>query len=116
MVSPLEQAITATIGRKTRPVVDPEETAIEAVPRLILRNDPNRLAFTVHNLGLMPIMIGPFPDVSSIKGFRINPSGASAFVIYTEDFHMVGWDWFAVTVSGSSNILTIAQVVEGGVS
>lgn len=108
----LDDLIKARFGTNTRPRDNPENASIGVTPLLILRQNPDRLAFSVVNLSTNAVFIGPFQDVSSTKGYRLVISGGSISFLGDEDFHVVGYDWFAVAAGAASQIFIQEQIHE----
>lgn len=104
----LEREFGATIRTITDPVVSSVGTsAVE-----FLRQDPNRVAFLIVNLGVSDLYVGLGPDVASTKGIIIGNSGGSMSVNYKEDGDLPGRSWWILSASGTVNFHTMAVVTD----
>lgn len=108
----LSDAIQARFGVKTRPVDNPENNVLSTTAELILRQNPDRLAFTVTNLSSIVVFIHSSARVSASLGYRIGVSGGSISFLADEDFDVVGYDWFAIAASGTPTIFVQEQIAE----
>ena len=106
----LDDIITQEFGTATRSEVDPETNEVGTSIVQILKNDPSRISFSVVNLSGNDVYVAPFPDVGTSKGIRLGPNGGGLSSRFRQDFHMVGYDWYAIASGASSAILTIAVV------
>jgi len=108
---PLAELLMERFKRKTRAVENPLITSVGTTATLILKNNPNRLAFIIHNLGAYPVFLGFTSDVSITKGARIDPNGGAYSMIWDEDFDATAWAIWAIADGGTSAVYTI-EIVE----
>ncbi|MBA7582187.1 hypothetical protein ES708_24107 [subsurface metagenome] len=88
---------------------------IGVAPRIILANNPNRLAFIIMNLSANVVYIDLEQTVNAgagiEQGMRLDANGGFVSMVWNEDFQMVGWAWWGVSAAAAT-ILTILEVVE----
>lgn len=97
---------------KTRAVENPEAlTAASTTAQKVLSNNPNRLAFTIMNLGAEVSYVGLTDGVSTTKGIRLDASGGFFSCVWDEDFQMTGWAWWIIATSGTPAVYAL-EVVE----
>lgn len=108
---PLRNLLMERFKVRTRAVENPKITASGTTAQIVLGNNPNRLAFTVVNLGGNPCFVGLRNDVSVSKGIRLDANGGHASMVWDEDFDMVSWAWWIISPDGASNLYTL-EVVE----
>ena len=108
----LDQLVTTELGSVVRPITNSLVTQVETSATQILRNHPDRVAFTFWNLGAVTIYLYFSNSVSSALGFRISPGGGSITFLWKEDYQMVGWDWHAIADGSASACLTIEQIAD----
>ena len=94
-------------GQRTRPV-ESNPTATATASRL-LQNNPNRVEFTVVNLGTQVVYISLANAVSSTNGIPLSPNGGVT-VLIDEDGEEVAYDWFVISISGSQ-LLYVQEVL-----
>ncbi len=108
----LRDLVRRELGAETFVDVNRVVSSIGVAAVQIMRQQPNRLAFVVVNLSPNDIHIGPFRDVSSSKGILLPPSGGSVVSIYTEDFDLVGYEWFGIAAAAASAILVVEWLTQ----
>jgi len=106
----LETVLDSHFGTKTRSVENPVIAAIPAVAGIILRNNPDRLAFVIVNLGANPAYLGLTNAVGVANGIYVPANGGSVTMYWQEDFQMVGWAWWAVAPAGASNCYVLEVI------
>lgn len=110
MAGPLSAAIEREIGVPTEPRVNPATGSVGTSVVLIAGNNPNRFALLIINLGSAAVYIAPDNAVATTRGVRLAPSGGSISFNWREDFHIVGWQWFAIADAAAQNILVLEVV------
>ena len=108
---PLADLLKERFKVRTRAIENPLVTSVGTIATLILKNNPNRLAFIIHNLGAFPIFLGFASDVSPTKGARIDANGGAYSMIWDEDFDATAWAIWAIADGGTSAVYTI-EIVE----
>jgi hypothetical protein len=110
MAGPLSAAITREIGVETEPRINPDTGSVGTSVVRVLPGNPNRFAFVVINLGTAAVYLRPDRDVSASAGIRLAPSGGSFAANWREDFHIVGWDWYAIADAAAQSIFVLEVV------
>ena len=100
---------------KTRPRVDPLGVSpIGVNPVVLLRNNPNRLAYIIMNLSANLVYIGLTNQVNATVGTEVGlglePNRGFVSMVWDEDFDMVAWAWWGIAAAAPS-ILTIIEIV-----
>lgn len=108
----LSRLIEQKFGVKTRPIENPVTTTVGATAEQILKNNPDRLGFTMINLSANDIYIAISKDVATTKGIYIAPNGGSVSMYYEEDFELVGYEWHAIASGAGSNIYILEVEAE----
>jgi hypothetical protein len=73
----------------------------------IMKNNPNRLAWILVNLGSTVILVAPLRAASATFGIQIPPNGGSIALLADEDFDMTGYEWTAISIGGGNQIFSI---------
>ena len=108
----LSEVLAAKLGRDTRAEDNPLNSVIGTSVLQILRNNPDRLGFSVVNLSANTVFIGPFPDVSSTKGFFLAANGGSISLSPETDFSVIAYEWSAIADAVSSQIFVQEEIAE----
>ena len=85
-------------------------TSIGTTATQIMRQNPNRFAFTVINLSTNTLYINTRSTVSSTDGIRVSASGGSAFFEWRLDGELPSREWFAIATGASSAIWVLTLV------
>jgi len=107
---PLKELLERNFGVKTRPIINPLVSEVATTVTKVLSNNPNRLSFTIVNLGTTAIYLALDRDVSSEKGLYLSASGGHVNISYDIDFDMVAWEWFAISETSANKVYIIAVV------
>lgn len=110
MSGPLSAAIAKQIGIDTEPRINPDTASVGLSVVRILPNNPNRFAFVIINLGTFAVYIRPDFQVSATAGIRLAPQGGSFSASWLEDFHLVGWSWYAIADAAAQDIFVLEVV------
>lgn len=97
------------VGR-VEPRLDPATATLGTTAAVVLPNNPKRLAALIVNLSLNAVFLKPLGPPSATSGVRLAPSGGTFSLIWSEDFHLVGYEWQGVADAAGSAILTIELV------
>lgn len=109
---PLANLLMERFKVRTRAVENPKSvTAASTTAQEILGNNPNRLAFTIINLGAEVCYVALSTPVAATKGIRLDANGGSFTCIWDEDFQMTGWAWWIISASGTPAVYSL-EVVE----
>lgn len=100
-LTPAASASLVKFGYRTRPV-ETTPSATTTVARLV-PNNPDRIEFTVMNLGTDYIAIGLLPSLAYATGIQIPPQGG-AIVLLDEDGEAVAYEWYVIAFSGSQQL------------
>ncbi len=110
MSGPLSAAIDKELGVETEPRINPDTGSVGLSVVRIAPNNPNRFSLVVINLGSAAVYIRPDRAVSSTAGIRLAPAGGSFSASWRDDFHLVGWDWYAIADAAAQSILVLEVV------
>ena len=91
---------------RTNPLVSTVGTSVSR----ICKGDPNRVSLWISNNSANSLYIGPWNDVSSSKGFYVQPNGGNAIMQMNDDFHLPTLEWYAVAGAASSAITVIELI------
>jgi hypothetical protein len=108
---PLQDLLKDQFQVRTRPIVNKLTDQAETSATLLLSNNPNRLAWTIVNLGANPVYIALDNDVSQTKGILVAANGGSVSMVWNEDFDMVAWSWYGIALSSACKVY-IVEIVE----
>jgi hypothetical protein len=110
MAGPLSAAIERELGADTEPRINPDTGSVGTTVVRVLPNNPNRFAFVVINLGAAAVYIRPDNSVSATGGIRLAPAGGSFSANWRDDFHLVGWDWYAIADAAAQDVFVLEVV------
>lgn len=96
---------------KTRSVTNPVTPTVATSKTLILKNNPDRLAYTIINLTGYSVYVAFDPEVSITRGILIAASGGSLTLTAEDDGELVGYELYAISKTAASTIFTI--ITEG---
>lgn len=85
-------------------VVTVENVAVTTTPTRVLQNNFERMAAAIINVGANAIRVTPGQTVTSTMGIVLGDSGGNLSLSANEDLAMVGWDWWAQTVTSTSTV------------
>jgi len=110
---PLADLLMERFKVRTRAVENPKSvTAASTTAQEILGNNPNRLAFTITNLGATVCYIGLTNTVAAAtRGIRLDANGGSVSFVWDEDFQAVAWAWWIIAAAGTPAVYAF-EVVE----
>lgn len=69
--------------------------------------DPERVHLSIVNLSGASVYVGPFADVSSSKGIRLNSNGGLVGMNVYQDAILPILDWWAVADAAASNVFIL---------
>ena len=98
-------------GMKTRSVTDPVTPTVATSVTQVLKNNPDRLAWTLINLTAYSIYVAFDREVSTSRGILVPAAGGSLTLTAEEDGELVGYEVFAISKTASSTIFTV--ITEG---
>lgn len=110
MPESVAELLKERLGVSTTELYNRELSTVGTSVVRILRQTPHRVAFTIINLSVNLLYVGPFGDVSATKGIQIGPSGGNLALDIIEDFTLPAQEWFAVA-TGASSAVTILELL-----
>jgi len=106
----LTQLIDEKFGVRVRPVINPLISSVGTTPARLFANNPNRFAFLVVNLSGNELYILNENTVSPTRGILLVAYGGTYVGLWNEEFHLVGWEWWAVGSAAGTNLLSLELV------
>ena len=100
----LRELIDSQFGVLTSYRINPVNATVAVNVTRILGINPNRLGFTIMNMGANDVYVSPVVTVAVGNGILLQPSGGGVSFIWNEDFNIVGLDFYAIADGGNSNI------------
>lgn len=100
----LDELIAKEFGVRTRPVINPAASSVGTAAVEVAPNNPNRLGLVFINLSTNVIYLTPDNAPTTARGVRLSPNGGAVAFNYREDFHIVGYAWYAIADGAGSNI------------
>ena len=95
------------LGVQTKANINPVVSSVGTSATKILNNNPDRLAWILINLGTEEIYVAFESDVSSNKGILVDKNGGFLVLTVDEDFHLVGYEVWAISPSTTNNIYIV---------
>ena len=108
---PLEDLIFREFGVVTDIHVNRLANQVGTSVVKVLDNNPNRLAWTLINLGTGFLMVSNTPEVSATRGIYLASGGGGVNFLWKEEFSAVGWEFYAVAQNAATPIWLL-EVVE----
>ena len=106
----LHELIESNFGVKTSYDINPiTGTALTTITK-VLNINPNRLGFTIMNMGANDVYVSPSNAVAVGSGILLQPNGGGMSMLWNEDFNKVGYDWYAIA-DGANTDIYIEEVV-----
>lgn len=103
----LKDVIERLYGVKTDMRVNPVASQIGATATQLLKNNPDRLAWTLINLGTEAVYLAFTPDVAATKGIYVAAGGGTMGLLFSEDFELVTYPIWGIGAVGSDNIYLV---------
>ncbi len=107
----LSRFIEKQFGIRTRGITNPVTTTVLTTKVEILKNNPDRLAYTVVNLTAYDVHVTFDREPTTTRGILISASGGSLTLTAIEDGELVGYELWGISTGTQSTIFTI--VTEG---
>lgn len=107
----LSKFIEEKFGQKTRSYQNPEITEVETTVTRVLKNNPDRLAYTFINLGANSVYLAWDRQVADDRGILIASGGGSITLSADEDGELVGYELFGI--ADTANAACFVVVTEG---
>lgn len=106
----LQDLLTKEYGIKTTVKINDKTSSVGTSLTRILDNNPNRVGWTIFNLGSNAVYLGFDRNVSASKGMRLAPSGGSINFMWDTEFDVVGYELFGKASTGTNNIYVIELI------
>lgn len=103
----LSRYIEAKLGFKTRSVQNPVVTAVPTTVTMILKNNPDRVGYTIVNLGAKDLHVAFDNEVSTSRGILISAAGGSLTLSADEDGEICGYALYGISTDAQNNIYSI---------
>ena len=103
----LQELIETQYGVKTDIKINPLASQIETTVTNLLKPDPNRLAWTLINLGATACYVAFTPDVSTTKGVYVAALGGVFSLLWNEDFSLVVFPVYGIAVDAANAIYLV---------
>jgi len=100
----IERELKARITEEVNPVTPTVGTSVTQ----ILREDPNRIAVVIINLGANSMYIGFDREISSTRGILLSANGGSYTAFWKEDFTLCARAMYAIAPAGSVSVYVLA--------
>lgn len=107
----LKTVLERHYGVKTDIRINPLVSAVPTSVVQLLKPDPNRLAWTLINLGANHLFVGFAPDVASDKGVYVSATGGVFGLLFLEDFDLCAFPVYAIADTAECDIYLV-EVVE----
>lgn len=110
----LAHLIERQLGVATRHRVSDAGATVGVAATRILRQNPNRLAATLINLGAAAIYVAPLGAPSATRGIRLAPTGGSLVLRWEEDLDLLGYEWSAIADAAGTAYFLIEILADVG--
>jgi hypothetical protein len=113
----LADLLRARFGTETSPFYNRVAATVGVAAAQLARQTPNRVALGFINLhATQVIYIGPFANVSTTRAVaRLGSQGGNAWLLWDEDFSLVGEEWFAIADGAATDVLVVELLTTAGV-
>ncbi len=115
MAATLADLLAREFGVKTGSRINPLVASVGLAPTLIFGNNPNRLAWTIINLGVNDIFLAFDQEVSITRGILLASGGGGVNFKWNEEFDLVVNNVYGLTTIAPSEIFSIEVVTRGEV-
>ena len=106
----LQDLLETQYGIKTDIRINPLTSQIQTTATELLKPDPNRLAWTLINLGAQACYVAFTPDVATSKGVYVAATGGVFSLLWNEDFSLVCFPVYALTTVAAVDIYLVEVV------
>jgi hypothetical protein len=103
----LAKLIERDFGVKTDNRVNPLASQVATTVTQLLRPNPNRLAWSLVNLGANPIYIAIDPLPSSTHGIYVARNGGNVVFLWNEDFELVTYPLWGIADTAAADVYLI---------
>ena len=112
MSQTVHDLIRARWGVNTEFRDNPEQVDVDIADKVILRANPQRLAFIIVNLSSNTVFIRPSGVAATTNSFRIAPNGGVVAFNWEEDFILPTLEWHASS-SVNDRVIMLWDIVIG---
>jgi hypothetical protein len=106
----LVEVLENMYGVRTDMRVNPITDTIATSATQLLRNNPNRLAWTLINLGSEAVYLSFTPDVGTTKGIYVASGGGTMGLLFSEDFELVTYPVYGIGAAGGDKIYLVEVI------
>lgn len=106
----LQELLEKQWGVKTDMRVNPIVAQVETTKTQLLKPNPNRLAWTLINLGDNQLHASFEPDVSNEKGVYVSATGGVFGLLWSEDFILVTYPVWAIATTAAAKVYLVEVV------
>lgn len=106
----LQDLLERQWGIKTDIRINPLVTQVETTKTQLLIPNPNRLAWTLINLGANQLHAAFTPDVSNENGVYVSATGGVFGLIWNEDFTLVGFPVWAIATTAAAKVYLVEVI------
>lgn len=99
-------------GQRTRATFNPVVAACAATATVLLRNNPDRLAAIIVNMGANAMYLAWDQDVGITHGIYVAAGGGAVNLIADEDGELVGYELLGAAPAGAVDILVVEVEAE----
>jgi len=103
----LAEYVKKKYGVHTRSFPDPETVSCLTTVTEILRDNPDRLSFTIINLGGTSMFVAWDRGVGSTHGILVAANGGTFSLNADDDGELVGYAIFGISVTSANDIYTM---------
>jgi hypothetical protein len=103
----LSEYVLKKFGRKTRAVINPVTASCGITATELLKNNPDRLAWTLINLGATGLYIAWDAGVSATHGIYVGPNGGAVSLIADDDGETTGYQVYGIALVGADAIFVL---------
>ncbi len=108
----LADLVRGHLGVPTFTRENPEVSTVGVTPVTVLRQNPNRVAFTIVNLSAVEVFLRPLQNPSATVGILVGPGGGSLTLDWLEDFDLCGYEWRAVANAAASPVFVLEWLLQ----
>jgi len=106
----LDDLIAKEFGVKTRHYINREIAEVGTTALKVARADNDRLAFLIINMSANKMYLAPEVTPSSEQGIILAANGGYYGALWSEELHLVGYQWNIVAADASSDLFTFEVV------
>ena len=106
----LQDLLEKQYGVKTDIRINPLVTQVQTTLTQLLKPDPNRLAWTLINLGSNALYVGFDEQTSTTRGVYVAATGGVFSLLFNEDFSLVAFPVYAITTVAAADIYLVEVI------